>query len=74
VTESQQSGVFPDVLMQIKVVPLSLTKVKKRGCVRKQMAEKFGASRFLPYLCIVNQKELVTQKKKKVLTKRKKKG
>ena len=58
--------------MQIKVVPLSLTKVKKRGCVRKQMAEKFGASRFLPYLCIVNQKELVTQKKKESINKKKK--
>lgn len=47
-------------LTKIKDRRLSLTKVKNWVCVRKQFVKKFVLHEKLPYLCIVNQKELMT--------------
>jgi len=46
--------------MQIKDVAGLLTDVKKRGCLRTQFDKKLGRYPKMPYLCIVNQKELMT--------------
>ena len=35
--------------------PYFFDRGQELGCVRKQIPERFGAYRFLPYLCIVNQ-------------------
>ncbi len=43
--------------MKVKDAADYLTCVKKRVCVRKQYAKKFGTDSKTPYLCIVNQRE-----------------
>ena len=47
---------IPRRLTLVKDSRLSLMNVKILACVRKQYPKKFGANRFLPYLCIVNQR------------------
>ena len=51
-------------MTQIKDVGGLLTDVKKNACLRTQFLKSLELIKFLPYLCIVNQIELVTKSKK----------